>query len=111
MEIERQLIGAVTVLRPVGPLIDQDAEAFGRAVDEAMADSMGRFVIDGAAVPFADSKGIEALLDAAEAVSDTGRLLRLCGITDTLREVLELTGVSSLIDFYEDASDAARSFL
>ena len=55
--------------------------------------------------------GLEALIEVNEAVSQTGCLLKLCGANETLREVLELTQLSSQFDQYADLNSAVRSFL
>jgi anti-anti-sigma factor len=62
-------------------------------------------------VPYVDSVGLESLVGATEELSASGRSLRLCGAGETLREVLELTGLSGRFEYYEDVNTAVRSFL
>ena len=111
MEIDQQRQGAVTVLRPKGPLVADDAEEFKAALGQAFNDSLGRFVVDASAVPFVDSRGLEVLVESAGDLSHSGRSLKLCGVGDTLREVLDLTGLDSLFELYEDVNAGSRSFL
>lgn len=111
MEIREQRQGAVTVLRPIGPLLAGDAPAFSGRLETSLRASLGRFALDLSAIPFIDSAGLEALLAASDAVTDTGRVLKLCGVTDTVREVMDLTELTSAFEFYEDVDSAARSFL
>jgi anti-anti-sigma factor len=111
MEIREQRHGAVTVLRPVGPLVAADAAAFSERLETSLRASLGRFALDLSAIPFIDSAGLEALLSAADAVADTGRVLKLCGVTDTVREVMDVTALTSAFEFYEDVDSAARSLL
>ena len=79
MQVESERQGAVTVLRPRGPLIAEDAEVVRHKGGEAIADSLGRLVIDASAIVYVDSKGIEALLDLADELSDAGQVLKLSG--------------------------------
>jgi anti-anti-sigma regulatory factor len=44
-------------------------------------------------------------------MSRSGQALRLCNPNKTVREVLELTDLSSLFDHFEDTNTAVRSFL
>lgn len=111
MQIVEQIQGAVTVLKPDGPLSAEDADVFARRAAGAAERSMGRLVIDATAVPFADSRGLESLLDLAEKLDEGGRSLRLAGACETLREVLDVTGLSGRFEFYAEARDAVRSFL
>ena len=111
MEILQQRQGAVTVLKPSGPLAGPDVEVFAARVNEVMGETLGRFLIDASAIPYADSKGLEALVDASEVLGQRGQALRLCGTGETLREVLELTDLSSMFEHYADVNTGVRSFL
>jgi len=111
MDILEQRHGAVTVVKPQGPLILAEAEQFSRHVGEVMLRSLGRLVIDASAVAYVDSAGLESLVSATQELSASGRSLRLCGAGETLREVLELTGLSDRFEYYEDVNTAVRSFL
>lgn len=68
-------------------------------------------MIDASAVPYVDSQGLEALVKATDDLSSSGRALRLCGAGETIREVLDLTGLSDRFEYYEDVNTAVRSFL
>jgi anti-sigma B factor antagonist len=111
MDIEEQRQGAVTVLRPLGPLAVDDATRFKRRAEDALNKSLGRFVIDTSSIPYVDSEGLEALVDLSELLSQSGHALKLCGTNETLREVFDLADVSSLFEHYEDVNTAVRSFL
>ncbi len=73
--------------------------------------SLGRFVLDMSAIPYVDSKGLEALVEVTEEMSRSGQALRLCAPNKTVREVLELTDLASQFDHFEDTNTAVRSFL
>jgi len=111
MRIDEQVRGAVTFLRPDGAITQQDSAVFRTTVVEAARRSMGRCVVDATAVPFMDSKALEGLLDATEELGSAGRVLKLCGLSETVRECLELTGLAGRFDIYADGVSAARSFL
>ncbi|MEX0745543.1 MAG: STAS domain-containing protein [Phycisphaeraceae bacterium] len=111
MQIQEEKKGAVTVLRPMGPLTQQDAEQFKTRLMSVRDRSMGRFVVDVGGVPYVDSQGLEALVDANHELSRSGQSLKMCAINETLREVLDLTELASLFEHYEDVNSAVRSFL
>jgi anti-anti-sigma regulatory factor len=48
---------------------------------------------------------------AADELSQNGQLLRLCTVSETLREVLELTELAGRFEYFPDVTDATRSFL
>jgi len=111
MQIETQQHGAVTVIRPKGPLVQEDAGIVGDRLINAMREHMGRVVFDAAEVPYLDSVGLEALLDATEAMSRSGEALKICALNETIREVLELTELATMFENFEDINAAVRSFL
>ena len=73
--------------------------------------SLGRFVVDMSAIPYVDSKGLETMVEVTEEMGKSGQVLRLCAANKTVREVLELTDLTSHFDHFEDATTAVRSFL
>lgn len=111
MRIEEHRHGAVTVLAPSGPLVQDDARAVRDRALAIAQRALGRLVLDAAAVAYADSAGLEALLDISEALAESGQALRLAAANETLREVLELTEIAGLFEHYEDVNSAVRSFL
>ncbi|HEX8324419.1 MAG TPA: STAS domain-containing protein [Tepidisphaeraceae bacterium] len=111
MKLHQQRHGAVTLLKPDGPLIEGAAAEFDQAARAIMTATLGRLVIDMSTVPFVDSVGLETLLDLTEVMEDSGRVLKLCGVNKTVRQVLEITEIDSLFDHFEDANSAVRSFL
>ncbi len=111
MRIETQKMGAVTVLEPWGPVVQEDAESFGERLGASLRDSMGRLVVDVSEVPYLDSRGLEVLADAAVALQETGQSLRISGANETLRTVFELTELATMFDHYQDVNTAVRSFL
>ncbi|MHC5113191.1 MAG: STAS domain-containing protein [Planctomycetota bacterium] len=111
MEIKRQMHGAVTSVKPVGPITGDAADMLRGELMAMRTKSLGRLVLDASSVPFVDSRALEALLDVTEELGKSGQALKLCGVNELMREVLELTGLASLFEHYADVRSAVRSFL
>jgi len=111
VKIQERNYGAVTVLKPDGPLADEEVGPFKNRLLEVMRKTLGRAVLDVSAVPFVDSEALEALVDVSNEMAQGGQALKLCAASRTLREVLELTGLSSQFEHFEDTNSAVRSFL
>ncbi len=99
------------MLKPEGALIENDAAAAKAKLMSTVAASLGRFVVDLSAVPYVDSKGLEALVEVTEELGRGGQALRLCCANKTVREVMEITDLASLFEHFEDTNTAVRSFL
>jgi anti-anti-sigma factor len=111
MKLQTQQRGAVTVVRPDGPLVAADAEEFKQRLADEIHQNLGRVVLDASAVPFVDSKGLETLVDVTAELARSGKALKICSLSDTLAEVMELAGVASDFEYFDDVIGAVRSFL
>ena len=109
--ITEQRHGAVAVLKPDGPCIQEQAQSLNESALPKARPLMGRLVVDLSASPYVDSLGLETLLDLADEVDKCGQTLRLAGVSATVREVLDLTGLTGRFEFHEDTNLAVRSFL
>ena len=111
MQIDSQRHGAVTVIRPTGPVTTDDATQLKVALQDAMREARGRIVLDAASFAYADSAALEVLADAGESLLDTGQPMRVACVNETLRTVFELVELDHLFEHYEDVNGAVRSFL
>lgn len=111
MRIETQQVGAVTVIEPKGPVVQDDAQDFADRLKEAVRTSLGRMVLDVSSVPYVDSLGLEAMADVSGQLRDAGLAMRISGANEVLRTVFELTELAGEFDHYEDVNTAVRSFL
>ncbi len=111
MEIIEQKQGAVTVVKPVGPLVQPAADDLLRRMLQVRARSLGRLVLDASGISYADSRGLEVLVELAEALAQAGQGLKICGVNDVMREVFELTELTSTFEHFADVNSAVRSFL
>ena len=101
----------VTALKPVGPVVEDEADELKQRLMDVQSKNFGRLVLDLSSVPFVDSRGLEAMLDVTEQLGRSGQALKLCGQNEMLREVLELTDLASSFEHFEDVTSAVRSFL
>ncbi len=111
MDVHEQQHGAVMVLKPDGPLAGADVEPVKGRLLQTLKENLGRIVLDASAVPFVDSIGLEALVDVTNEMAHSGQALKLCAVNETVRQVLELTGLSPQFEHFEDVNSAVRSFL
>ena len=111
MEIKETRQGAVTIMAPGGPLVESDVPVFSARLQAVASRSLGRFILDLSGVPYVDSTGLEALYDAAENAGASGVPLKVSGVNETIREVMDLTEIDSMFEHFAEPNDAVRSFL
>ena len=54
MKIERQQVGTVDVLTPIGPLLDEEAESFAKLLIERVESPNARVVVSLQETPYLD---------------------------------------------------------
>ena len=111
MQIDEQRHGGVTVLRARGAIAGEDASDYATRLDRVAREALGRIVLDMSGVPYVDSAALESILGTGDVLAGMGRSIKLCCVNETLREVLDLTGVGSSVEQFESVPDAVRSFL
>jgi anti-anti-sigma factor len=82
-----------------------------RALDAAITDSIGAFVVDVRELEFLDSSGINALLRTRALLGREDRTLVLVCPPGPVRRALDLAGVSDLFTIYATRDDAARALV
>src|SRR3990172_3102992 len=102
MDIHEHRHGAVTVIQPQGALNQADADNLKQRLMTAMEKSLGRLVLDMSAVPFVDSRGLEVMVEANEELAHSGQVLKLCHLNETLREVLDVTGLNPHFEQFDE---------
>jgi anti-sigma B factor antagonist len=94
------------VLRLKGPLLISNLFDFQAKV---RADQSRCLIIDFTEVPYADSAGIGALVGAYVTHQKDGRSLALVGVSDRIRNVLQVTRVEQFFRFFDSLPDAEKA--
>ena len=110
MKIDCQQAGDIAVVHPSGPLAGDDVDRFRAELSTLVRDGQGRVVLDASAIPYADSKGLEALLDATDLSTEVASPLKIVSCTDSLGEALDIMEISAAFEHFDDLDSALRSF-
>lgn len=100
----------VAVVRFMGALtLGTSLHAADAQLQKAIRDGAANVVLDMTAVPYMDSAGLGALVQASGLAKQQGGDLRLCGVTDRVAELIKMTRTDALLpmDADVDASLAA----
>lgn len=110
MEISGETSNGATVVRLVGNL---DTNTSGEAHDflnEAIDGGASRIVVNLEQVDFVSSAGLRILLATAKRLGGAGGKLRICGLNETVAEVFEISGFSTILDVFASEDDALSGF-
>lgn len=68
-----------------------------------------RVVIDLNETTFVSSAGLRVILKVAKLLHQKGGKLGLCGLSDQIKEVFEVSGFTTLVNVYPSFADAAEA--
>ena len=101
-------VPGVAVRGEVDVGVVQDLET---AIDAAIRDSVGAFIVDLSDLDFIDSSGLHVLLRARALLSREDRELAVVCPYGPVRRALELSGVSDLFVLYGSRDEAAAALV
>ena len=100
MEIHKERVGDTYVVTASGRLDGIYSTAFANQIGELVTDANRKILIDFTDVDFVTSAGLRALLLLVKKAKATGSVFALCGVNEQVREVLDITGFSSMLSIH-----------
>jgi anti-sigma B factor antagonist len=97
--------GTSTVVVAVGEIDLASSGRLWRELADALSVSAS-VIVDCTLITFCDSAGIAALMRAHQAARDTGVFFALAGMPDCLDRVLELAGLSAMLETFPTVAAA-----
>jgi anti-anti-sigma factor len=111
MKIKTQKYNDVTVIEIEGEFISDNIKAFTDVGKDVIKDGAVGIVLDMTSVVFIDSKCLEQLLWFNEYCHDNTRQLKLAGLDENCKKILEMTRLLRHLDCYAELSEAVKSFV
>ena len=110
MEITDRTVGDVTIVQLEGNL-DTNTAPDAQAHFETLADGgQVRIVVDFGPLNYISSAGLRVLLATAKKLKGMGGQLRMFGLNDTVQEVFEISGFSTMFSVFATEAEALEGF-
>jgi anti-sigma B factor antagonist len=110
MDIDVSQTGGVTLVMPRGDLDLSTADQVKRTLSQLIDRGQSKLVLDLGNVAYIDSSGLGALVAAMKQARAVGGNLRLCGLQDDVRSILEMTRLIKVITVHSDRQEAVASW-
>jgi anti-sigma B factor antagonist len=109
--IDQRRNADVTILDLKGRLrVGGNAVALHRSIRELVLEKKTQIILNLAGVTFIDSCGLGELVASQVSVENKSGEIKLIGLTDQLRELLEATRLLTVFDTYANEAEAIQSF-
>lgn len=111
MKINIQSYNDVIVVEMQGELIVEYLQQFKDTIAEIMPEKPSGIVLDMTNVGFVDSQGLEHLLSLRDDCNKSNCQLKLAGLDENCKKILEITRLQLQLDTYEELAEAVKSFV
>ncbi|MEX2110613.1 MAG: STAS domain-containing protein [Gemmatimonadaceae bacterium] len=105
MEISTRASNDIRIVVIAGNLDSTTSPAAQKALDAVLAGAK-KVALDFAQLDYISSAGLRVLLGAAKQQRASGGTLRIFGLNQSVREVFEISGFSSILAVYPSEADA-----
>jgi anti-sigma B factor antagonist len=106
MELKEESRAGVTVVRARGRLDAASSGMFADRLGRLAGGAQPRLVVDFAEVDFVSSAGLRAVLTLVKKVKAANGVFALCAVQGPVREVLDITGFTTMIDVHPELASA-----
>lgn len=106
MELRCEKVQGVQIVHINGRIDSATAEKFGHDIDTLLGSSDQRFVLDLTDLQYINSAGLRVLLAMAKSVKKRGGRCVLCGLSEGVRNVIELAGFHRILKISPTLDDA-----
>ena len=103
-------LGGVVIVDCSGKIVMGDETAFLRHQVKDLLNESRQIVLNLAEVNYLDSSGLGTLVGLFTSARSVGGEIKLAGLTGRVKDLLQITKLVSIFEFYNTAEEAASSF-
>ena len=109
MKLTHEEYDQISVFSLNGDFDADQSDLFRTTAEQCMHDSVRDFVIDMTDMEFIDSNGLESLLWLQEQCSEKLGQVRLAGVNNSVKTILEMTRLATRFDRHDQVEGAIKS--
>ena len=105
MQIDDEPVGDVCVVTAQGRLDGTTSPIFSQRFEKLITGDRPKLLIELSGIDFVTSAGLRAVLGVVKKVKAANGLLAVCGVRPPVREILDITGITPMMQIYPVRSD------
>jgi anti-sigma B factor antagonist len=110
MDISSETKDSITVVRLEGNLDTNTSTDAQDYLNNAIDGGASKVVVSFDKVDFVSSAGLRVLLATAKKLGGGGGALRVCGLNETVTEIFEISGFSTILSVFPSETEALSGF-
>jgi len=111
MEIRTRRVSDVVIADMVGRLDSRTAGPASAELNQIAQGGHGKVVLNVHGLEYLSSAGLRAILVAAKLVQVHGGAMKICDANASVKHIMEVSGMSSLLHMYDTEKDALAAFV
>jgi anti-sigma B factor antagonist len=108
--VETETVDDFAVISLEGAVDAHTAPQFEEAVQTVIDAGQNKIIVDCAKMSYISSAGLGVFMGFVEEVRDAGGDIKICGLSDKVKQPFEILGFESLYDFCPDVDSAKKQF-
>ena len=110
MNISVEDMNDIKVVRFNGKLDSNNAKEAESCFNELLAKNVTKILVDFKELDYTSSAGLRVLLSTAKQLKAVEGQLRLCNLNETVQEIFDMSGFSTILSVFDDESRALDNF-
>jgi anti-anti-sigma factor len=110
MEITTRSAGTATIVAIAGSLDSNTSPQAQQSLDAILAGGGKKIAIDFSKLDYVSSAGLRVMLGVAKKLTATGGALRTFGLNDSVKEVFDISGFSTILSVFPGEAEALQGF-
>lgn len=111
MNLSSRLLGPVAIIDIEGKILLNDGDVeVKQEVDDLLAKGYDKVILNLEKVPYIDSAGLGEIIRCFTTIRKSGGNLKLLSPNQRLIDLLSITKLVDVFDWYNDATEAVNSF-
>lgn len=108
--VETETDGDFAVIKLEGAVDAHTAPKFEEAVEKVIEDGQNKILVDCEKLTYISSAGLGVFMCFIEEVREEGGDIKICGLTEKVKQPFEILGFESIYDFCTDIEGAKARF-
>lgn len=106
MELTSDNTGGAVIVKAVGRVDGANARDFHEGLEASIGADGESMVLDFEGLSYISSAGLRVVLLVAKTLQQKNAKLAVCSLSDSIREVFEISGFDKIVPVYSDTGEA-----
>ena len=110
MDVTETISGDISIVKVKGSLDANAADNLEAFINNLISAKKIKLIIDLEGVDYTSSSGLRVMLATLKRIKNENGILKVANIQPDVRDIFEISGFTSLFEFYNSEAEALKAF-